>query len=222
LSLSKASSVHTRSVQLIFTNLLPVWEEAVSKASNLVKLQRVQRLINIKMAKAYRTVSFEASCLLAGVPPTGIVIEERARLYKITHNTERGEYECEQPQPVKDWPHPAIRPTCMEPQETKQYSKVIFTDGSKTDDKVGAGVAIYVEKDLIKRCKYKLGSCCKHNQAEQFAILKSLEEILLLPDHKHKTVAIYTDSQVTLDSLRNNSIHTTIITEIQKKLQLTT
>jgi hypothetical protein len=57
-----------------------VWEEAVSKTGNLVKLQRVQRLINIKIAKVYRTVSFEASCVLAGVPPIGIVIEERARL----------------------------------------------------------------------------------------------------------------------------------------------
>ena len=38
----------------------PVWDEAITKTNNLVKLQRVQRLINIKIAKAYRTVSFEA------------------------------------------------------------------------------------------------------------------------------------------------------------------
>jgi ribonuclease HI len=49
-----------------------------------------------------------------------------------------------------------------------------------------------------------------------------LEEISLLPDHKDRTVAIYTDSQVTLDSLRDNSIHTPIITEIRRKLLLTT
>ena len=51
-------------------------------------LRRVQRLINIKVAKAYRTISFEASYFMAGVPPIGIVIEEKARLYKIKHNTE--------------------------------------------------------------------------------------------------------------------------------------
>ena len=95
----------------------PVWEEAVSRTGNLVKLQRVQMLINIKIAKAYRTVSFEASWVLARVPPVAVVIEERARLYKIMHNTERGEYECEQTQPVKEWPHPALRPACMEPRE---------------------------------------------------------------------------------------------------------
>lgn len=100
----------------------PVWEEAVSKTANLVKFQRVQRLINIKISNAYRTVSFEASCVLAGVPPIGIVIEEWARLYKIRHNFELGEHECEEPQPVKVWPHPALRPDYMEPRESTQYS----------------------------------------------------------------------------------------------------
>ena len=50
------------------------------KKRKLRMLQRVQRLINIKIAKAYRTVSFEASCMMAGVAPIGIVTEEKARL----------------------------------------------------------------------------------------------------------------------------------------------
>jgi hypothetical protein len=57
---------------------------------------------------------------------------------------------------------------------------------------------------------------------EQFAILKYLEQISLLPDHIDRTVAVYTDSQIILDSLRNNSIHIPIITDIRKKIQLTT
>ena len=44
-------------------------------------LQRVQRLIIIKIAKAYRTISFEASCVMAGVRPIGLVIEEKASHY---------------------------------------------------------------------------------------------------------------------------------------------
>jgi hypothetical protein len=94
----------------------PVWEEAISRTGNLAKLQRVQRLVNIKMTKAYRTVSFEASCVLAGVPPIGIVIEERAR-------------------PL-----------------------VVYTDGSKDTRSVGAGVAIYQHKQLIKQGKYRLSN----------------------------------------------------------------
>jgi len=66
----------------------PVWDKAVVKQRNLHMLQRVQRLINIKIMKVYRTIFFEASCMMAGVPPIGIVIEEKVRVYKIKHNTE--------------------------------------------------------------------------------------------------------------------------------------
>jgi hypothetical protein len=79
---------------------------AVAKLRNLRKLQRAQRLINIKIAKAYRTISFAASCLMAGVPPIGIVIAEKAQLYKRKHCMERSAYECDLPVPVTDWPPP--------------------------------------------------------------------------------------------------------------------
>jgi len=85
----------------------PIWEEAIAKQKNLCMLQRVQRMINIKVVKVYRTISFEALCIMAGVPPIGIVIEEKVRLYKIKHNTERSEYEYDIPLPVRDRPHPA-------------------------------------------------------------------------------------------------------------------
>jgi hypothetical protein len=40
----------------------PVWIKAIRKETYKAKLLRVQRLINIKMAKACRTVSHEALC----------------------------------------------------------------------------------------------------------------------------------------------------------------
>ena len=51
-------------------------------------------MINIKIAKAYRTISFEASCMMAGVPLIGLVTEEKASRYKIkqTHNAT---YHCQ-------------------------------------------------------------------------------------------------------------------------------
>jgi len=117
----------------------PVWEEAVLKKKRRRKLrllQRVQRLINIKIAKAYRTISFETSCMMAGVPPIGIVIEEKARLYKIKHNAERFEYEWEIPLPVKEWHHPAWHLNIMEIRDSTPYSTEIYTDGSKIGGKV--------------------------------------------------------------------------------------
>jgi len=93
----------------ILTYVVPAGKEAVAKHRNLRKLQRAHRLINIKIAKAYRTISFEASYLMAAVPPIGIIIVERVQLYKRKHCTERNAYECDLPSPVTDWFHPAQR-----------------------------------------------------------------------------------------------------------------
>jgi ribonuclease HI len=77
----------------------------------------------------------------------------------------------------------------------------IYTDGSKIGGKVGAGVAIYMDKTLFKQCKFKLQDFCSNNQAEQIAILKSLELVPTLDGHNPRMVAIYTDSKVTLAAL---------------------
>jgi hypothetical protein len=66
-------------------------------------LQRAQRLINIKIAKAYRSISFEASCMMAGVSAIELVIQEKAS-QKTKHNPE---YDL--PLPVSEWPHPTQR-----------------------------------------------------------------------------------------------------------------
>ena len=55
-------------------------------------MQNSQRLINIKIANAYRTISYEASCLLACVQPIGIEIEKSC-LYKRKHSTGKEDYE---------------------------------------------------------------------------------------------------------------------------------
>ena len=57
---------------------------------------------------------------------------------------------------------------------------------------------------------------CINNQTEQLAIVKALEytENLQTED---KTATIYTDSRMTLDSLKNSNIHTFLIEEIRWK-----
>jgi ribonuclease HI len=197
----------------------PVWEEAIAKQKNLRMLQRVQRMINIRVAKAYRTISFEASCIMAGVPPLGIVIEEKARLYKIKHNTEQSDYENDIPLPVRNWPHPAQRLFIKEISDSTTYSIEIYLDGSKIGGKFGAGAALYMDRVLRRQCKYKLHNICSNNQAKGIAILKSLEELTSLSDHNDRKAAIYTDSKVTLVSLRNNFIHSPLIVEIRNKVR---
>jgi hypothetical protein len=59
-------------------------KKAIDKVSYKSKLVRVQRLINIRIAKAYHTVSNEAPCLLTGLTPIAIKIDEASQFYQLT------------------------------------------------------------------------------------------------------------------------------------------
>jgi len=102
----------------------------------------------------------------------------------------------------------------MEICDSTPYSTEIYTDGSKIGGKFGAGAVIYMDQVLKKQYKYKLQNCCSNNQAEQIAVLMSLEELTSLSNHNTRTVAIYTDSKVNLAPLRNYFIHSPLIEDI--------
>jgi len=76
---------------------------------------------------------------------------------------------------------------------------------------------MFISGHHIKSLQCRLNKRCTNNQAEQFAKLTGLKynETLQTTD---KTATVYTDSQITLDSLRNGNIHTNIIAEIRKEL----
>ena len=98
-------------------------------------------------------------------------------MYERNHGLKTSDIVCDIPLPLKEWPHPAKQVTIAETSETITYPTEIYTDGSKDASMVGAGTAIYSNKQLIKQCKYKLRSYCSNSQAEQIAILKALEQL---------------------------------------------
>ena len=68
-------------------------------------LQQSTALLNIEIAKAFRTTSNEAPCTLTGLTPLVIKAEEAANLYNIMRESQAREIDHEvQP---KDWLHPA-------------------------------------------------------------------------------------------------------------------
>jgi len=59
----------------------PVWADTVlASARTVTLLVRAQRLIALRVIRAYRTVSDEAALVLAGMPPADLLALERARL----------------------------------------------------------------------------------------------------------------------------------------------
>jgi hypothetical protein len=114
-------TIYEGAIAPLMTYGAPVWGGAISNRKCLNKLQSAQRLINIKIAKAYRTISFEASCVMAGVPPIGIVIDGKMQLYKSKHGRENNEIEYDMPLPLNEWPHPANQVTIIKPTENRTY-----------------------------------------------------------------------------------------------------
>ena len=75
----------------------------------------------------------------------------------------------------KDWLHPADTVRITEHQEESAIQ--IFTDGSKSEHGVGAGIALFIQSKLVHQMRFTLHNNCSNNQAEQLAIVKALETI---------------------------------------------
>jgi hypothetical protein len=94
-SLSKSSKIHWglkhEALTTIYKGAIlplllygsPVWIEALRYDYNRRKYIRVQRPMNLLIAKAYRTKSSEALCILAGTTPVIIKAEEVAKRYDV-------------------------------------------------------------------------------------------------------------------------------------------
>ena len=85
------------------------------------------------------------------------------------------------------------------------YTAEVYTEGSKNGDSVGAAGIIFLNGKLVHKLKFKLHGHCSNNQAEQIVILKVLKKLGEPQDGQDndKRVAIYTDSEITLDLLQN-------------------
>ena len=207
-------TIYTGGILPLLLYGVPVWKNVMNKYCYKAKLIRIQRLINIRIAKAYRTVSNEALCIITGLIPINIKIEETGKYYEITKG--KGiHYDREME--VKNWDHPAKQVKITEAhEESSQYIQA-YTDGSKSEVGVGSGIAIFSGNNLKMTLKYRLHKHCSNNQAEQMAVLKTLEYIQT-SKAEEKTVLVCTDSRITLQMLQNQKKNTHLIEKIRTKV----
>ena len=103
--------------------------------------------MNIKIAKAYRTTANEALCVLTGITPITIELENLAQQYHITHRKEQeGAYDA--PKDYRKWPHPADATELKDKCDDMNYMIEIYTDCSKSEKWVGSVIAIFIDASL--------------------------------------------------------------------------
>jgi hypothetical protein len=108
----------------------PIWVNAIKKQATKKKI-RVQRLINMRIATAYRTVSNEALCMITRLTPIDIQIEEVASLFQITKGRTKEELPFDLDTRIKHWLHPAFSITILKECNDEDSDLEIFTDGTK-------------------------------------------------------------------------------------------
>jgi hypothetical protein len=152
----------------------------------------------------------EALCILTGLTPIDIKVEEAFLFYHLTKCSTKEKALVDRDMEVKHWQHPAETITFLTENNEETSTIQIFTDGSKSEQEVRAGVAIFKSGTHIKSLKYKINKRCTNYQAEQLAILRALEYTETLQT-EGKTANIYTDTPMTLDSLKSSKFTTFII-----------
>jgi hypothetical protein len=152
----------------------PIWIEAMNYEHNRQKYIRVQLLINISLAKAHRTTSNDALCLLTGTTAIIIKLEEVAQRYKAKERTGICQIELDHEVEFKKTGCTGRRSDNRRSRKLEEAIVCAYTDGNKQDQGVGSGVAIFKGSDLVAKVQLKLDKRCSNNQAEQFVIVKAL------------------------------------------------
>jgi len=152
--------------------------------------------------------------MITGLNPIDIKIEETAQLFQITKGNMKEEVQFDHDTRTKEWLHPAISLTILEDCKDDDSTIQIYTDGSKNEQGFGAGVAIFITGKHTSSLQYRLNKRCTNNQSEQDAIMKSLEYLQNI-NMAVKIATVFTDSQTTLDSIKNTRINTSLIDKIR-------
>jgi ribonuclease HI len=198
----------------------PVWIEAFEFKYIKLKYIRVLRLMNIKITKQFRTTSSQTLCILAGTIPINIKAKEVVKQYNIRKGIGSQTQPFERELELKNWTHPAYAVKIIEAKGYQDQTIQAYTDGSKNEHGVGSGVTIFIGKDLAVQLKFKLGNKCSNNKSEKLAIFKALVviETIEIPENSPRTATIFTDSRISIDSLKNVNNHTYLIEETMKKI----
>lgn len=203
-------TLYNHAILPVMTYASEAWYTSISKRAKL-KLGQIQRSYLLFITKAYRTVSNEALSAIAGIMPIDLTF----LLYKDIKAITRGQptnaiitklRQSEGIAKIKGI-HPADNDITVDMTGTEGKASVrIYTDGSKTDHHVGAGLVAIKDTSEIYIQSERLNIECNVFQAELFAIHMATEWILQ-QGRRYKSFAIHVDSKAALFAIKDK--HTT-------------
>jgi len=94
------------------------------------------------MARAYRNTSAEALCILTGMTPIILKLEEAVTRYPFRNKQQQQTRILDQDVEFRNWPHPAKAILIVETKSHDEAKIRVYTDGSKYQGGVGSRVVI--------------------------------------------------------------------------------
>ncbi|XP_063829245.1 uncharacterized protein LOC135078647 [Ostrinia nubilalis] len=230
--------VHSENVRTIYEHVIEpiicygagIWTCAQKYKYITQRLLSIQRLFAIKIIRGFRTVSTAAAITLSQLTPLPAKVAmvadiETTKLSGTTSFLPR-DINIEKPCHPSKFLHPSERIGIQFEEITSSsdlnqaganHTWLIYTDGSKIDDCVGAA---FVVKDstnsqppVVKRLKLHGG--CSVFQAEMLAIQRACKYIL---DFQLPNALILSDSRSGLTELQNGSTHNQLAVDIHRLL----
>jgi len=120
------------------------------------KIRKSIKINQLKIAKTYRTISHEALCILTGLTLITIKAEEFVTLCNITTGRKKQKYQIDKEEEQSNWLHLAdifsVNDTKDDGEEQLRH---IFMEGSKSEQGVGSGVALFTGRVLTEQLKFK-------------------------------------------------------------------
>ena len=113
-------TLYTGGIQPLLLYGAPVCTKTIDKESYRKKLNGIQWLINIKIAKPYMTVSNEALCIITGVKPIEIKIKDGTEHSKIIRGSRRNNLQIDHDKPQNNV---FIQPTELETKTQTTHRK---------------------------------------------------------------------------------------------------
>ena len=186
----------------------PAWVSLLKNKSMVQKLESVQRLVAIKMIRAFKTVSFDAALILSGLPHIVNRIHERVISYAAKHpihysqfipnshieytlqisaayGIDIDKYESISVQntiPPYCRRKPSVCTTLLNKYPLFQKGVInIYTDGSKSDAGTGSAFVVFRPNMLLEHGQNRLGIGNSVYQAELVAIKNSLIHLFKYP-----------------------------------------
>jgi hypothetical protein len=165
----------------------PVFYKLFDRQFTISPLQSMQRLIELRMIRGYKTISTDAVKAIANLIPIDLYLKQRAAVYYVKKGIENGirNYyfgstgidltNVQKAFDLRNVLHFAFRKPIDIIHSLPEDRIRVYTDRSKSQRGVGSGFCVTSEEIPYKRAKFKLSIYCTVFQAEMFAIVKALE-----------------------------------------------